>query len=405
MQFPDRSLSIATATTTLPRLLALGVLIACSGGSDKVTGTPNPPPATATVVMSGTIVAGTSRTPVPSALIEIGGVSTTTGTDGTYSLSGVRTGAGKLRVTANRYDSYEQDIMVPASNFTRDVLIQRTERFNLPGNFAIYVPASVTTVRTVIIALGGPDTRGFVNGFILGQPGAPNDPAAVGALNQLTGSLQAFAVTGRVAILGTLPSRPDSPDTDELLLTALRDAAEATGHPELTTVPFLLYGFSGGGPETAGFAIRYANRTAGLFLAIPDPAPALESASIATFPSYALLAEKDEAVDNGITTQLFAGLRAAGAPAALAVERNVFHLTPKSAAQQSLTISWMSAILQLRLSGNAASPLNPVDLTTGWLGNPQSQTIAPWSSYSGEKLRANWFPSQQTAAQWQAFIQ
>ncbi len=138
--------------------------------------------------------------------------------------------------------------------------------------------------------------------------------------------------------------------------------------------------------------------------ATPVPAPALESASLATFPSYAILAEKDEFEDNGVTTRLFDGLKAAGAPAALAIERNASHFTPKSGAQQSLTISWMSTILELRLSGNAANPLNPVDLTVGWLGNSDTHTIAPWSSYSGEPRRANWFPSQQTAAQWEAFI-
>lgn len=407
MQFPDRSLSIATATTTLPRLLALGVLIACSGGSEKVTGDNNPPPPpAATVVMSGRIFAGNTGIAVPSAVVAIGSASTTAGADGIYSLAGVRTGTGKLIVTATRFDSYEQDLVVPSTNFTRDVLLQRTERFNLlAGRFAMYVPASVTTVRAVIIAFGGPDTRGFVNGFREADFDVPQPTALAASLNQLTGSLQALAVSGKLAILGTRPSAPDSPETDEMVLSVLREAAEATGHPEIATVPLFLYGFSGGGAETAGFAIRNANRTAGLLLSIPIPALALESATLATFPSYALLAEKDEVVDNSITSRLFDGLKAAGAAAAVAVERNVLHYTPKSAVQQSLVVSWISAILELRLTGNATNALRPVDLTAGWLGDPQTNAIAPWNSYSGDRLRANWFPSQQTAAQWQAFIQ
>src|SRR4029077_4777659 len=38
------------------------------------------------------------------------------------------------------------------------------------GDFALYVPASVDLTKGLILALGGPDTRGFVTGKPMGAP-------------------------------------------------------------------------------------------------------------------------------------------------------------------------------------------------------------------------------------------
>ena len=38
------------------------------------------------------------------------------------------------------------------------------------GDFTLYVPADVPTVRGILLALGGPDTRAFVSDGLFGAP-------------------------------------------------------------------------------------------------------------------------------------------------------------------------------------------------------------------------------------------
>jgi hypothetical protein len=317
-------------------------------------------------------------------------------------LSGVRVGSAKLLVSAAGYDSYQEDLVVPSINLIKDVRLQRAERFIVGSSFAVYVPASVQVVTAVIVAFGGPDTRGFVTGVFNVNEGPPELAPQLASMAQ---SLQALATSKGIAILGTsLQGLSDSQTNDEVVLDALRGAAQVTGRPTIATAPLVMYGTSSGVPEAAGFAVRNSSRVAGLFIKVPGDVRALNTTSPIGFPVYALVVENDQVVNNAGTIQAIDDLRASNVPAALAVERNAVHQS-LSATQRDLTISWMSAILQLRLSGNDASPLKTVDLTAGWLGNSQTKAISAWGDYSGDRAKANWFPTAATATEWQKFMQ
>ena len=266
------------------------------------------------------------------------------------------------------------------------------------GDFALHIPANVRHVRGILVALGGPDTRGFAIGTPFGAP----RPELEAALQDLGVRFRDLAAERGLAILGSGRfgpwAYPDDPASDQALLDAVAHAATLTGHGELPEAPLLLYGVSGGGPEAAGFTQRNPERVIGLFLKVPASAGPLTGPALAV-PAYMVLAELDAFVDNAMLTETFETHRAAGAPWALALERGVPHhsLTP---AQRQLTVDWMRAILPL----GAANPIRLPWAEMGWLGDPVSGEIGPVENFGGDPDEASWFPRRPVAQAWARFI-
>lgn len=265
------------------------------------------------------------------------------------------------------------------------------------GDFALHLPANVHHVRGILVALGGPDTRGFAVGTPFGAP-----PAVEGSLQALGAMFRDLAAERGLAILGSGRfgpwAYPDSPASDQALLDAIAQAASLSGRPELVNAPVLLYGMSGGSPEAVGFTQRNPERVAALFLKVPVTAGPLTGGALEV-PAYMVLAELDAFVDNAMLTATFSTNRAAGAPWAMALERGVLHhsLTP---AQRELTVDWMRAILPL---GNAA-PFRQSFPKVGFFGDPATGEIASPRAFGGDLSTASWFPKRPLATQWAAFI-
>lgn len=273
------------------------------------------------------------------------------------------------------------------------------ETFEL-GDFALYMPATADAPRAVIVALGGPNTRGFVTGESFGAP-LPEVEVALQTMGQ---SLRALAAEHRIAILGTSffgpAPLPPSAESDELIFDALRDGAEASGRPGLTGVPILLYGISGGSSEAARFAERYPERVAGLFLKVPEVAPTMTTEAQRQIPVFIAQAELDAFVDNAAVAATFSSNRANGAVWALAKEGGVPHhaLTP---VHRQNTIAWMDGVLDRRIAGGSGRIKESIE-QSGWLGNPSTGGISAWGAYGGDRSTANWLPTQAAAEQWRA---
>lgn len=265
------------------------------------------------------------------------------------------------------------------------------------GDFALHVPANVNHVRGILVALGGPDTRGFAFGTPFGAP-----PAVEASLQELGAMFRDLAAERGLAILGSArrgrTAYPNEPASDQLLLDGIAQAATLTGRAELLNAPLLLYGMSGGGPEATGFTQRNPERVAALFLKVPQTAGPLTGQALRV-PAYMVLAELDAFVDNTMLTATFKAHRAAGAPWAMALEPGVPHHS-LSPAQRELTVDWMRAILPL---GNAG-PFRQTSPQVGWLGDPATGQIAPARTFAGDQSAASWFPTRALAIQWAAFI-
>lgn len=267
------------------------------------------------------------------------------------------------------------------------------------GDFALHVPANVHQVRGILVALGGPDTRGYAAGTPFGAP----LPAVEAALQELGAMFRDLAAERGLAILGSgrfgPAAYPNEPASDQLLLDAITQAAALTGHPELLDAPFLLYGASGGAHEATGFTQRHPERVAALFLKVPESAGPLTGPAL-DVPAYMVLAELDAFVDNAMLTATFETHRAAGALWAMALERGVPHHS-LSPAQRELTVDWMRAILPFRAAGGS---LRERPTHVGWLGDPSTGRIAPSRIFAGNPGSASWFPTRPLAEEWAAFI-
>ena len=159
------------------------------------------------------------------------------------------------------------------------------------GDFALHVPANVRHVRGILLALGGPDTRGFAVGTPFGAP-----PPVEVALQDLGAQLRELAAKRGLAIVGSgrfgPTAYPNGPASDHAIIGALEQAATLTGRPELLEVPILLYGISGGGPEASGFMQRNPGRVAAMFLKVPAAVAPLSGDAL-RIPTYMVLAELD----------------------------------------------------------------------------------------------------------------
>jgi dienelactone hydrolase len=265
------------------------------------------------------------------------------------------------------------------------------------GDFALHVPANVSDVRGILVALGGPDTRGFALGTPFGAP-----PAVEASLQELGAMFRDLAAERGLAILGSgrggARRYPNEPASDQLLVEGIAQAATLTGRAELLNAPLLLYGMSGGGPQATGFTERNPERVAALFLKVPQTAGPLTGQALRV-PAYMVLAELDAFVDNTMLTATFAAHRAGGAPWAMALEPGVPHHS-LSPAQRELTVDWMRAILPL----GSAGPFRQNPPQVGWLGDPATGQIAPARTFAGDRSAASWFPTRPLAVQWAAFI-
>jgi hypothetical protein len=266
------------------------------------------------------------------------------------------------------------------------------------GDFALYVPAGVAAPRGLLLALGGPDTRGFVTGKPLGAP----FPAVEASLQVLGQELRTLASTSGLAILGRQGAMKNEAASDQLLFDAIQTGAVTSGQPELPTVPVLVYGISGGAPQASGFTARNPQRVAGLFLKVPAGVSSLSGDALRV-PTYIVQAELDAFVNNVEITAAFAGNRGAGALWGRAMERGVPHHS-LSALQRQVTINWMSTILSRRLPVRPSDPLRGIDETSGWLGDLATGETKRWAAYKGDRAAASWLPSNQTAKEWEIFV-
>ena len=387
----ERSRSRGGIRALTGTLLAVGTLVAaCSDAGE--------PLAPAVPSVTGTVVSAATGDPVADAEVGIGDVTAVTGPDGRYDLGPLVAGPAMLRSTAPGFEAFEEAIEIPASRVYRNVALTRIELFEF-GDFALYVPATVSETRGILIALGGPDTRGFASDSAFGAP-VPEVEAALHALGR---DFRSLAVELDLAVLGTSRAAlPNGPDSDEALRQAVMQAATLSARPELTEIPLLVYGMSGGAPEAAGLTARNPERVAGLFLKVPESVERLADGPALGVPTYAVLAENDAFVDNTVLEEAFQENRAAGALWALALEPEVVHfsLTP---AQRSLTIDWMRTILTQRIASRGAPDLLPIVASSGWLGDGISGNVYGWNSYPWDRAGASWLPTEASARTWGAF--
>lgn len=272
-----------------------------------------------------------------------------------------------------------------------------------PVQYTLWVPPGVTSLRGVIVHQHGCGVGSCTSG--------------------LTGAFdlhwQALAQKHHCALLAPTYEQPEGADcqmwcdprngSDTTFRKSLVDLGKLSGHPELATAPWALWGHSGGGHWAGGMLMLHPDRVAaawlrsGVPLLTPNPdRPTLKSHSLPdaalTVPIMCNFGTKEGfSVKDGrfdgvwpANEAFFDTIRAKSKTALIGIA--IDPLTAHECGNQRyLAIPWFHACLTARLSNKPGAPLRPV--------NPVD---------SGSVLKSHekqiWLPGVEFAALWSSYV-
>ena len=200
--------------------------------------------------------------------------------------------------------------------------------------------------------------------------------------------------------------------SEKTFLRSLDEFAAQSGHPELATVPWVLWGHSGGGIWSDVMACLHPDRVAAMWL---RSGSALAFRNRPEFPQpqvpegvYGIPAmcncgikEMKGAMVGAVAT--FQEYRFHGAPIGFALDPLTGHECGDS---RYLAIPFLDACMAMRLpdAGSANQKLKPVDASQAWLAPLMSQRAQPASNFKGNPNVAVWLPDEAVAKAWMDYV-
>ncbi|HAH47242.1 MAG TPA: hypothetical protein DCM07_20775, partial [Planctomycetaceae bacterium] len=204
--------------------------------------------------------------------------------------------------------------------------------------------------------------------------------------------------------------------SSKVFVESLQKLAKLSGHPEVATAPWCLWGHSGGGFWSSLMQMEYPERIVAIWfqsgtaygywtndeITAPEiPEAAMQIPMVAN-PG---LKEKENARFSRAWTgslAMFKDYRSKGAPIAFAPDPRTGHETGDS---RYLAIPFFNACLQQRLPDKVGAPLKAVEISKGWLSPLLSETMpVPYDQFEGDKTEANWLPDKAVALAWLDFV-
>ena len=201
---------------------------------------------------------------------------------------------------------------------------------------------------------------------------------------------------------------------------AIADLGRVSGHPELATVPWALWGHSGGGHWAGGMALLRPERVAAAWLrsGVPlfaaDPARAqikahaLPDAALAvplmcnpgTKEGYSVTTDKFKGVWPA-NQAFFKAVRSRGGLVGVAIDPLSSHECGNS---RYLAIPWLDACLAARLPDRPGEPLRPMPAFAAWLVPITGGQAVAAADAPGDPLALGWLPNERIAAAWTAYV-
>lgn len=297
--------------------------------------------------------------------------------------------------------------------------------------FEVIYPASHENGKLQIEAtykLWLPDEVQIVRAIIVHQHGASIPAAQAGAAAVYDLHWQALAKKWDCALIGpsyrvlndAIDLTPGGAElwfdprhgSNETFLTSLADLASKSGHPELTTAPWCLWGHSGGGiwsdvmcslhPERV-VAAYLRSGTAIMFRSKPEfPQPVVPKAiyGIPMMTNAGVLEKQNLPWEGSIQT--LKEYRSHGTPIGFAPDPRTGHFCGDS---RYLAIPFFDACLAMRLpNGTGSTGLKPVDVHAGWLAPLFGDTAVPAAEFKGNPLEAVWLPNEAIAKAWMEYV-
>jgi pimeloyl-ACP methyl ester carboxylesterase len=287
-----------------------------------------------------------------------------------------------------------------------------------PVSYTIWVPPGVATLRGVIVH----------------QHGCGEGSCRSGQTGAFDLHWQALARKHDCALLSPAYEQPEGTDcqmwcdprngSDEAFQKSLVELGSQSGYAELATVPWALWGHSGGGHWAGGMTLLYPDRVAAAWLRSGVPLfETIEGRSIEPYsvPRAALSVPImcNLGTKEGFTLRdgRFAGvwpanetffnrLRSFDSPIAVAVDPLTSH---ECGNQRYLAIPWFDACLLARLPEKQGDPLQVIPSRAAWLAPlpaAGAEVIPPVraTEFMGERSRSIWLPSQSIAIAWTQYV-
>ena len=303
----------------------------------------------------------------------------------TVLLSG--TGYGQIEVTD-----------VPSGKVYQTTLRDTAYLFDR-AEYAVFIPGGLTALRGIFIHQHGCRMEG------------------IGASTAYDIQYQAFAEKWGLAVISTdiFPKQGRScrdwidveTGTGDALIKLLSQMAIASGHDELRTIPWLLWGHSGGGYWTLSMMKNYPERIIGVFAYSPAFDPQWEYSQTAY--KIPLLIRHAGAADlNGprvacwqTALNTFALFRENNGYASLAYNSGQDH---NYSYVRYMAIPFYEAVLAQRLPDNPSGKLKDMNPLKTWLGDTASYHVMPASAAKGNVHSMNWLPDSTVAMKWREYV-
>ena len=296
----------------------------------------------------------------------------------------------------------------------------RYEGSEIPGelvygvNFTVWVPPDVKKLRGVIVH----------------QHGCGHGAGLTGLTGTFDLHWQALARKHDCALLSPAYEQPKAKScsmwadpregSDATFIKALSDLGEKSGHPELATVPWALWGHSGGGHWAGGIAFLHPERVAALWLNSgpltvelnpdrPNDKPFELSPAALKIPIMC-----NQGALEGVTKTdgrfasvwprfqfLFHSIRSRGGLIGHSVDPLTEHPCGN---QRYLAIPWFDTCLGARLSEKSGTALRPMPQKTAWLAPLLGGVAVPAAQYEGEIEKSVWLPNEAIAKAWMSYM-
>lgn len=283
-----------------------------------------------------------------------------------------KTSAGEVFKTTIRHHSYQFD----------------------HARYAIFIPDSVEYIRGIFIHQHGCTMEG------------------TGAATAYDLQYEAFARKWHFAVIGPDIYPTTRGDCHEwinpeggsgaALLRAIDVFAKVTGHPELSRVPWLLWGHSGGGYWVLKMMTKYPDRILAAFCYSaafdPDLSYPPAAAKIPIILRHAGKADLDHCWPTA--THTFLKLRAMGSFASLTYTGGQTH---NFSYVRYMTIPFFESVLSQRLPDSGKVALKDMDMEKAWLGDTLTYRLYKYSSYKGDKSAMNLLPDSMCAVKWKEY--
>lgn len=275
-----------------------------------------------------------------------------------------------------------------------------------------------------------PPEAARLRGLIVHQHGCGEGSCKSGLTGAFDLHWQALARTHDCALLAPSYEQPEKADcqmwcdprngSDAAFHRALADLGRMAGHPELATVPWALWGHSGGGHWAGGMALVHPDRVVAAWLrsGVPlleadEKRPTIKPHALAD-GTLSVPIMCNPGTQEGVTVTdgrfkgvwpankaFFMHVRSRGGLVGVAIDPLTAH---ECGNQRYLAIPWLDACLTARLPRDGGTALAPMPTAEAWLAPIEGGTPLPAAKTDGDPLESGWLPNAAIAHKWSQYV-